>query len=650
MVRYGSFGCGDNRPPNIRTSLIAREWNNRWAYPRLIVATSSMFFRELEKQCQDVRVFRGELPHTDYVRGVMSTARETSINRITHDRLQAAEKFATIASTVSDYPFPKQEIRQAYYNMLLYDEHTWGMGCPYGAAQDWSWSDKSHFAMKAAGLAESILESSLYKIIHSIRVEDVGTPIVVFNPLSFSRTDIVRLTWFYIDEPFDLIDDETGEKIPYQIYKINGPRAPVPYAGERYSLGQFNPSNPVDLVFIAEKVPPLGYKTYRIVSTKENEVHSGDKAENDGVLENRFFKVVVNPVTGAVESIYDKELSRELVDLDAAYQVNQFVTRSSKTLEQRTIEHVKIRRGQQGPVYSSIEVYGEGIGCPQITQEIILYEQIKRIDFADRILKDNMPLWEVYFAFPFKMEDPHFRYEGSNAVIEPLVDQFPGSNTSYYTVQHWANVNDGKSGITLTPVDSYLLEFGGLWPCYISPGVHIGVMPEDTGWLDSIPTKFTTGHMYAYILDNNFRTNFSPAQVGDLLFRYSITSHEVAGKSGRSRDFGWAATNPLIPVLIEEKNSTGTLGKKISFAQVDKPNVLLLTLKRAENNDDIILRLLETDGQQSDATVTLPYLSIKKTYLTNIVEENTEEIASSEHEVTVPVKAFGIVTIRIETQ
>jgi alpha-mannosidase len=165
-----------------------------------------------------------------------------------------------------------------------------------------------------------------------------------------------------------------------------------------------------------------------------------------------------------------------------------------------------------------------------------------------------------------------------------------------------------------------------------------------------MPSQFNTGHIYAYVLENNFRTNFSPAQNGEMLFRYSLTSHKGDWKTGEARDFGWAATNPLIPVLIEEKNSTGTLGKKMSFAQVDKPNVLLLALKRAESTDDLILRLIETEGQEVEVTVTLPFCSIQKSYLTNLVEENTKEIGFGEHKIIVPVKAFGIITVRLQTQ
>jgi len=57
VMRYGGYGCGDNTPPDICVSHIVREWNSKWAYPKLIVATNSMFFENLEKQCSDLRTF-----------------------------------------------------------------------------------------------------------------------------------------------------------------------------------------------------------------------------------------------------------------------------------------------------------------------------------------------------------------------------------------------------------------------------------------------------------------------------------------------------------------------------------------------------------------------------------------------------------------
>ncbi len=647
IARYIHNGV-DNYPPDVKISHIAKEWNSRWAYPKIIVATNSMFFEELEKQCEDVRTFRGELPHTDYVVGAISTAKETTINRLTHDRLHAAEKFATVASLASDYAYPAEKIRQAYDNVLLYDEHTWGKDYPAGKLQDWAWNEKSHYAYKAAGLTEPILSRSLDKIADKIELKEQGHHIIIFNPLSFRRTDVVRLNRFDEKEPFELIDVETGQKVPYQIVELKSSQAPIPYAAYHYARGQFENKELFELFFIASDVPSFGYKTYRLSSVEKTDTPSSRVVVKENSLENNFFKVKLDQQTGAVESIYDKELSRELVDKKAPHKLNQFVARWVQTGKQEVPRKAKIQKGQDGPVYGSIVVSGQGAGCPQLTQEIILYDKIKRIDFANRILKDSTPLLELYFAFPFKTTGkPDFRFEGSNSIIKPFRDQFPGSNSNYYAVQHWADVSDGKAGVTLSCIDSHLLEFGGLWPCYVSQAHH-GVTPPDFGREFVKESQLTKGHMYSFVLDSNFRTNFQPVQQGDMLFRYSITTHEKGWKEGNCRDFGWSICNPLIPVEVHGKKQ-GTLERTMSFCQVDKPNVFLLTLKRAEDGDGIIVRLIETEGKDSTITLSIPHLTIKHAYRTNLVEENKEKATFTEHTITAPIKAFGITTIRFRT-
>jgi hypothetical protein len=647
VARYIHNGV-DNYPPDVKISHIVREWNSRWAYPKLIVATNSMFFEKLEKQCEDVRTFRGELPHTDYVVGAISTAKQTSINRITHDRLHSAEKFATVASLASDYAYPAEKIREAYDNVLLYDEHTWGKDYPAGKLQDWAWNEKSHYAYKAAGLTKPILSGSLDRIANKIALKEQGRHIVVFNSLSFQRTDVVRVSRFDVKEPFDLIDEDTGQKVPYQVVELDSPQAPVPYAAHRYGRGQFENKELFELVFAAEGVPSFGYKTYRLEAKKKAARFSSSVVVGESSLENRFFKVSLESQTGAIESIYDKELSRELVDKRAPHKLNQFVARWVQSGKKESPKKATIRKGQSSPVYGSLVVSSQGAGCPQLTQEIILYDKIKRIDFANRVLKDSTPLLEIYFAFPFNMpKKPDFRFEGSNSVIKPLRDQFPGSNSNYYAVQHWADVSDGKIGITLSCIESHLLEFGGLWPCYVSQAHH-GVTPPGFGREFVKPSELTKGYMYSFVLDSNFRTNFQPVQQGDMLFRYSIRTHQGGWKEGRCRDFGWAVCNPLIGVQVNGKKE-GTLDRKMSFGQVDKPNVFLLTVKRAEDGDGIIVRLIETEGKDVTATLTLPHLTIKKAYRTNIVEENEGKATFTEHTITVPVKAFGITTIRFQT-
>jgi alpha-mannosidase len=81
---------------------------------------------------------------------------------------------------------------------------------------------------------------------------------------------------------------------------------------------------------------------------------------------------------------------------------------------------------------------------------------------------------------------------------------------------------------------------------------------------------------------------------------------------------------------------------------LDKPIVFLTTLKRAEDSRGVIVRLIETDGQATEATLTVPAVTVEKAWRTNLVEENQEELTCTEHSVTVPVKPFSITTLRLQ--
>jgi alpha-mannosidase len=364
-------------------------------------------------------------------------------------------------------------------------------------------------------------------------------------------------------------------------------------------------------------------------------------------MESRFYRIKIDPQTGGVSSIYDKQFKRELVDASAPHKVNQFVMRWIQTGKIEGPNHVSVVKGQRGPVYGSLIIKAQGAGCPQITQEIILYDQIKRIDFANRILKDSTPLQEIYFAFPFKMDNPDFRFEGSNSVIKPFRDQFPGSNTNYYAVQHWADVTDGQFGITLSPVESHLLEFGGLWPNYCSQAHH-GIDPPGYGADFVTPQQVTRGSMYAFVMSSNFRTNFQPVQQSEILFHYSLTSHEGDWQKGGCACFGWAIANPFIVDDVRGKKDGPLARDVMNFCSIDQPNVLLTTLKQAENGDGLIARLIETQGKATAATVTLPHVTVTEAILTNLVEENKDRAVFTEHEIKADLDAFGITTIRVK--
>jgi alpha-mannosidase len=642
-LRYIHNGV-DNCPPDMQVSRIVREWNEKWASPRLVVATNAMFFEKLEKQCKDIRTFRGELPDTDYVVGSTSTAKETTINRTTHSRLAAAEKMATVANLLGQ-PYPAEAIRSAYDSMMLYDEHTWGKSYPAGPEQDWAWHEKSLYAFRAAGLADMTLNRSAEAIAQEVRRTENGRHIVALNPLAIARTDIVRVVKFAAPKAFELVDAETGAKVPYQLVTLSGPLSTTAYSAYRYARGSFEGNELTDLVFAAEDVPALGCRTYRIVPAGKPPVFESRMKAEGAVLENDFFRVELDPQRGGIKSVFDKQHQRELVDAKAEAALNQIVVKSVPTGQLAGPGKIQVQPAVNGAIAASITMVTSAPGCPQVIQEVTLYDKIRRVDLSNRVLKDSSPLMEVYFAFPFAVDKPQFRYEGTDSVVEPLKDQLPGSNSNYYAVQHWADVSDGKMGITLSAAESHLMEFGGLWPCYVSQAHH-GLTPQKFGQPFTTVEQMSKGHIYAFVMDSNFRTNFQPVQQGDMLFRYSLTSHEGDWTQGGCRDFGWSFANPLVAVQVEGKKD-GRIEPTAGFCSVEPAHVMLMTVKQAEDGRGLILRLIETEGKPAKAVVTLPLVTVSQCSRTNLVEQDAGDLPFEPHAVSVDVSPFGIETLRI---
>lgn len=683
FARYTVRGGRDNSPPLLDTSYVIRQWNSRWAYPKLIFSTNYGFIKQLDSQGVELPVLRGELPNTDYTIGALAAAKETGVNRITHDRLLGAEKFATVAAQASDYVYPGQDIEAAYTDSLYFDMHCSGLNHTAGPGQDANWAEKSTFAYRAAALSQDVMVKSCNKIADEIRRDDDMYHLIVFNPLSFSRTDLVAcpfkefspcrkpMYWSHsealgysrhtsgsavgrrlVELPgefahgaFDLFDAESGEKVPHQIVEIKSPREPLPSAAERFALGQLNEAELYQVVFVAGEVPSLGYKTYRLIPSK-NQVASKSSIEiGEASIENRFFSITLDPESGTVSGIFDKKLQRELVDARAKHGFNQLIARRSQKGIESYPTNVRITGGNSGGVSGYIRIESCVEGCPSVIQDIVVYDNIPRIDFRSRMLRDSTPLLELYFGFPFLVEKPHFTFESNSSAVEPLIDQLPGSNTDYYAMQHWVDVAGSDWGIVFSSLESPMIECGGLWPGYVS-GAHHCVTPPDYGHPFMVPGDIDKGHLYSYIMNNNFRTNFRNTQVSDLLFHYSMSTHKGHWRAAGVQQFGWSFSNPLIPVVVKGRQN-GSLPQAKSFCSVEQPNVLLQTLKKADDGQGTIVRLLEIAGRETETMVNIPFLTIDRAYQANAFEENEGVLSASEHAVKVPITANGTATVRI---
>ena len=673
-------GWRDNSPPTLRIAEICREWNVKWVYPRLETATNASFMAELWKRHGgELDVYQGELPNTDYTVCSTCTPKETAVNRRAHETLVTAEELATVASSIAGYTYPTETINDAYRSTFTYDLHCWGLYDCGGPAMDASWDEKRGAATRAAALAHDVVTKATNRIADRIAYPDEGYYLTVFNPLARSSTTVVRMPagpWApatspmhhpepgerllsggadgrpitvldkeFLENEFDLVDAATGEAVEYQMSYFTDSGDPRLWSAERVAMGRRHGSEQGEVVFTAEKLPPFGYRTYRLVPADGKKRKKTERPAYQSTLESRFYSVNLNGEDGSVSSIIDRESGRELVDAGAPHGFGNLVVRrcADAAVLDGKIDGVTLV--EDGPVFTTIRVKGDTPGVPRWTKDIIIYKQIKRIDVNARLLRDSEPNLELYFAFPFLAREPKFRFEASGSVIEALKDQLPGSNTDYYAVQNWVEVDDSSGTIAWAPVDNQMVELGGLWPGYVS-GAHHGVTGPGYGhpWLK--PGDITEGHIYSLVMYNNYQTNFINVQPSEFTCRFSFTSFGPDGGSGNAGEFGRSVARPANGVWMKGP-AAGPLPPEGSFCRIDAGNVILLCLKRAEDGHGHIIRLMETCGERTDTSVALPWLDIRNAWETDLVERNEKPVNGSGTLLRVGLEPWQIKTYRV---
>jgi hypothetical protein len=623
----------DNCPPGRRLSDIVREWNGRWEYPKLRLAAMREFFEALEKRYGD-RIPTYRLGWPDYwTDGAASTAFETGLNRVTHSELISAEKFSAVAGRLDRrFSYPAKDIDDTYRLAMLYDEHTWGaynsISEPYSELARGQWAIKSSYSYLAREQSREILGRALDTIAGRIPSGGAYT-LAVFNPLSWERTDVVRAALPHVlaerKGAFLLTDRRTGSEVPFQMPDAN------------------------TILFTARDVPSMGYAVYTAAADRAPAPSKQREPRLPGALENRFYRVALDPATGGVTSIFDKELNAELVDSRSPYTMNQYVYENPDGGRQAVDDmnrRAKFTRhspssavfapGMEGAVATSLTAKTSAKPCPLIEQEVILYDDIKRIDITNTLTKDETLEPEaLYYAFPFAARGGKLRFEIADGAMTPEVEQLPKTTRDWMTVQNWIEISGGEYTVVWSPIEAPLVQF-----CDINTGK----------WLKKL--DITNSWVFSYAMNNYWMTNFKAGQGGKMTFRYAITSRRGGSDDLASSRFGWERHTPLAAVWAPE-GSAGTLPpKSYSFLSVDAPNVIVQAFKRAGDGEGVIVRLREIAGRATEVSLSSPLFPAGKTtaMLTNIFERDGKPCRVKGNSVTVPLAGFGIETVRITAQ
>lgn len=600
---------------------LVEQWNRQYAFPHLQYAG---FHEALTSIAAE---FHGNIPTLRgdggpwWEDGIAADASYAAMERETEARGPSAEKLATISALANPVVAVDRKRFDAMWNdMVLMDEHTWTAAESYSD----STNDEStvQLAVKDAkatnghDLCDWLLRHAMADLADSINTP--APSLVVFNTLNWPHSGMVSLD---IRNRYGIYDSSTGQPIPVQVI----------------SQG----ANTSRVLFRAEDVPAVGYRTYLLKpdSTAAKPV----ERPLDKTIENRFYRVELDPATGAVRSVVDKELGKEIVDPDSPYHLGEFLyvtTDKTPGGADRFVVHpasqgrlVSIEQTQEGLVAHLIST---DVKTPQISATITLSNSVKGILFEEELDKTATTDDEaVYFAFPFAMSHPQFQYEIQNGVVDPEHDMVPGAGLDWFSVQHWAAVQQDGVSAAVMPLDASLMTFG------------------DITRLD-FPETFEQrrGTLFSYVMNNYWHTNYRAAQGGHFRFRYWVTSATRTNAVDLSRR-GWEEMTPLEVTEVTKSDKAVETRRALSggsgtFLNIGDPALVLETWKPAEDGRGTILRLLDLGGAERTVRVEFPLNSVQHAWIADALERDQKEApVAGAHTVEVPVHPHAIVTLRV---
>ncbi len=590
---------GDNRLPEASLSDQVKDWNAKHDYPRVVIATTAEMFHDFENRYADkIPVVSGDF--TPYWEdGATTSARETALNRTSAERLVQAE---TLAAMFDSHADSAGAFLEAWRNVLLYDEHTWGArqynvtdyDMPFIVDQ---WKIKQAFALDGDRQSQKLLADALAR-------RNTGQPtggVDVFNTSSWPRTDLVLLSR-EASAAGDLVTAPDGTPVPSQ----------------RLSTGQ--------LAFLAKDVPALAGRRYTIASGKPTA--DGKAKAQRTTLTTPSLLVRLDPASGTIESLRAPVVNTELCDTSRGVGLNRyFYVLGDRVDEAQQAATPKITVKESGPLVASLLVESDAPGCAKLTREVRVVDGLNRVDIVNTLDKKEVRQREsVHLGFAFNVPDGVMRINIPWAVFRPEIDQIPAACKEWLCVGRWADVSNDRYGVTWATVDAPMIEVGAMRTLFQGA--------EDPNlWIAKLQPSQT---LYSYVMNNHWPTNYRAFQSGPTTFRYSLLPHQQYDQAAAQR-FGIECSQPLVVASAQ-----GAPPSDQPFLELDTPDVIVASIKPSQDRKALIVRLFAAAGRP--ATTTLHWARAPKSvWISDLAEQPLTAVTGP-----IELPKYAIVTLRAE--
>jgi alpha-mannosidase len=631
-------------------------------YPAVKFTTAEDFFRKASKEMEDRPMHQGEMQFI--FEGCYTNVADIKAgNRNSENALYTGEFLSTI-HWLRGNPYPSEELNDLWTNLTFNQFHDILPGSAINEANKEAVARYSEVLRKT----NELRNNTFRKIADEVKFkEDLGQPLVAFNLHPYSRKTLVEAEVYSHREPATaklaswgnyygskyitpvdigqgkvssvLVRDGSGKSYPAQV--VWGKSTPPGFTSK--------------VLFVVDNLPAGGYKSFYADMEKPGVFNEAIPFVNN-TFETDFFKVQFDMKNGSIVSLVDKRTNKEYVRQggklntlrmyleDKKGGMKSWVINKITGVEDITkVSGVKIV--ENGPVRACVETVRTW-GKSRFIERAYIYRSYPRIDYDMEVHwletgSDSTDSPMLKAIFPLNIDQPRFYCQVPFDVVERPVEgkingkEAPASqrHADAYGIeaektlgqevpaQKWVDVTDGTYGIALLNRTQY------------GHDMHNGEL--------SITLMRSAGEPDIY------------PNLGKFTISYSLYPHPGDWKNGvqaEGDDFNvpvYAAEPPSLALGREH----ATRPEEFSFISVDSPGVVLSGLKKAEDGNELVVRLAEIEGNESSVNINLPVGAVSARRL-NIIEMPLPDAVEPQvkgKSVTVKIRPHEIVTLGITT-
>lgn len=370
-------------------------------------------------------------------------------------------------------------------------------------------------------------------------------------------------------------------------------------------------------VELGEEIPALGWKVLQ-------EIPAQNAVTVDGLkLENNYYVMQLDEA-GRIVSLYDKEADREIVQQDACLNELQAYEDGPYWHDAWDIFETYKAKKHVLDTPAAIEYITDGARSgvkvtrtymhSTIRQKIWMYSNSRRIDFDNDIdWHDKHQLLKTAFPFDLHVREAVYEIQFGH-VYRPTHENTSWDQAKFEVCGHkWVDVSENGYGVAL------------LNDCKYGFNTEENVLKLTMLKCASYPNPV--------------------ADEGKHIFSYSLLPHSGDFREADVIKEAYIFNQPLTAIPVSAHK--GTLPASYSLCSCDEKNVVLETVKKAEESDDMIVRLYEAFDSRGKATVHVAD-GFKKAYLCDLMENELEELHLDGNTVSVPIKNFEIITLKFK--